>query len=674
MQIEQKLQEEVAAAMQQLFSTQIAPDQVQITLTDANFDGDRTVVVFPLAGRARKSPAEVAEQLGNFLQEQVSEISAFNIVKGYLNVSFSNAFWMEKFNTIKSTEAFGTAAPTGITKMVEYSSPNTNKPLHLGHLRNIFLGWSVAEILKACGHEVVKVQIINDRGIHICMSMLAYQKWGKGEQPSAELKGDHLVGKYYVLFNTELKKQTQALLEQYQGGDYTGLVTDMAEKFATLQNKLPELEATAQTAKTALNNFLAEQGVEEAKALKGEAKKEAKPLQKEARSSVAKIQEAEVALQDIAKKSTPILQEAREMLLQWEAKDAAVYALWEKMNGWVYAGFDATYNQMGVSFDKLYFESDTYLTGKEHVQDGLDKGIFYQKEDGSIWCDLTDRGMDHKLLLRSDGTAVYMTQDIGTAILRFEDYPALQQLIYTVGNEQEYHFRALFHILDKLGLPWAKECRHLSYGMVELPHGKMKSREGTVVDADNLMHEVIYQAELKTQDSGKLDRVPKAEHPELFRKIGLGAVKYYLLHVDPVRGMKYDPEASVELNGDTGPYLQYQYARVASLRRNYAAKYNEPVQVNTYDLFLGKSDIELIGTIARFPAVVQDAGAAIDPSIITSYTRELAVTMSAYYHENPILKDVTREVCDFRMELVDAGGKVLESALRLLGIEVPELM
>lgn len=593
MTLENKLISTVAKAISELFGADVPEKDIQIQNTRKEFEGELTLVVFPLVRYAKKSPEKTAEAIGDYLKDKIAQISNFNVVKGFLNLEIRDNFWLEQLQNSLSVKDFGNLPAASKEKvMVEYSSPNTNKPLHLGHLRNNFLGFSVARILEAAGHEVVKVQIINDRGIHICKSMLAWQKFGKGETPdSTGMKGDHLVGKYYVLFEQELKKQAAKLIEEE---DYS---------------------------------------------------------------------------EEEARKYAPIMQEAQEMLLKWEAKETEVYDLWQTMNSWVYEGFEVTYNNMGVTFDKLYFESDTWLVGKNEVLKGVESGAFYKKKDASVWVDLTDAGLDEKLLLRKDGTAVYMTQDIGTAILRFREYPKLSRLIYTVGNEQEYHFKVLFLILQKLGFEWAKECYHLSYGMVELPEGKMKSREGTVVDADDLMLQMSTTAREITEELGKLDGIPNEEKEELYQQIGMASLKYFLLKVDPRKSMLFDPRESLDFNGNTGPFIQYAYARINSILRNYKGEtgFNEAVQ-------LSHLEKTLILKIYQYPNLVEEAAANYSPALLANYIYDMVKDFNSFYQSTPILKQEDVNLVKFRVSLAMQTGRVIEHAMALLGIEVPERM
>ena len=579
-------------AVSALYDGQVSADMVQVQKTRKEFDGDLTVVVFPLLKFSKKSPEETGKELGNYLQQNVSEVVVFNVVKGFLNLTISDEYWLNQFNEISQKESYGFAEKNlGITTMVEYSSPNTNKPLHLGHIRNCLLGWSVAEILKANGHNVIKTQIINDRGIHICKSMLAWQKWGNGEEPSDEKKGDKLVGEYYVEFDRKHKLEI---------------------------------------------------------------------------SQTASVSETDA----VSKPRTQLLSEAQQLLRKWEAKDTEVYALWKKMNGWVYEGFDVTYKRMGIDFDQLYYESDTYLNGKEIVLKGLEKDIFFKKDDGSVWCDLTKEGLDEKLLLRADGTSVYITQDIGTAIKRFEGFPELAKQIYVVGSEQNYHFKVLFFILKKLGYEWADECLHLSYGMIDLPSGKMKSREGTVVDADDLMQEMHKTAKAITEELSKVEEIPENERDELYWMVGLGALKYFILKVDPKKKMLFDPKESVDFHGNTGPFIQYTYARIQSVLR----KAKENLEFRIQHVALQREEKEIIKLICEYPQIIKEAGENYSPALIANYAYELTKSFNHFYQSISILAAETDELIAFRVALSEMSGKVLKSALGLLGIEVPERM
>ncbi|GIV37841.1 MAG: arginine--tRNA ligase [Cyclobacteriaceae bacterium] len=595
MQIEQQLTSEIQKAVRHLFGAE--PPDIQLQPTRPEFAGSHTLVCFPLTRLSRKSPDETAQAIGAYLTANVPWISAFQVVKGFLNISLSDSVWTKVLAYIFQHTAYGTLPASGREIMVEYSSPNTNKPLHLGHLRNNFLGWSVSEILKANGYTVHRVQIINDRGIHICKSMAAWKLFGNGETPqSSGMKGDHLVGKYYVEFDRQYKKEVKALMEQ-------GLSEEEAGKQA------------------------------------------------------------------------PIMQLATDLLRRWEAKDEETLSLWRTMNGWVYQGFEATYRRMGVTFDKLYYESDTYLLGREEVLKGLQQGVFYKKEDGSVWVDLTAEGLDHKVLLRADGTSVYITQDIGTAILRFRDFPNIEGQIYTVGNEQEYHFKVLFIILRKLGYSWAEKCHHLSYGMVDLPTGKMKSREGTVVDADDLMDEMVKDAETLTRQLGKIEGLTEAEARELFETIGLGALKFFLLKVDPRKRMLFDPQESIQLQGFTGPFIQYTHARIKALLRkaaqegiSFGAKGFENLQK------LEPAERHVVQVLSRYEEKVKEAALLYSPAIIANYAYELAREYNQFYQTIPVLGETDNSSVQFRLALSDAVARVIAHAMHLLGIRVPERM
>ncbi len=569
-------------------------DNIQIQKTRKEFEGDYTVVVFPLLKASRKSPEATATELGEKIVASTPEIKSFNVIKGFLNLAIDASFWAARFQEIVETENFGMAPASGRTIMIEYSSPNTNKPLHLGHVRNNLLGYSVATILKANGHNVIKVNLVNDRGIHICKSMLAWQLYGGGETPaSSGMKGDHLVGKYYVEFDKHYKAQVKELM--------------------------------------------AEKGISE----------------------------------DEAKKQAPIMLQAQEMLRKWEAKDPEVYALWETMNGWVYEGFDVTYKAMGVDFDKVYYESQTYLLGKSLVEDGLKKGVFFRKEDNSVWIDLEADGLDQKLLLRGDGTSVYMTQDLGTALSRFEEN-SLDDMIYVVGNEQNYHFQVLKLVLKKLGYEWSDNIFHLSYGMVELPEGKMKSREGTVVDADDLIADMIGTAREMSDELGKLDGCSEEEAAAICEMVGLGALKYFILKVDPKKTMLFDPRESIDFNGNTGPFIQYTHARIRSILR----KAEEAgIDASTYvNATLLPEEVELVKALAEYPAVVRTAGEQFAPSVIAAYAYDLAKQFNGYYHDHSILKEENEAVRSLRLKLAAEVARVIRSAMSLLGINVPERM
>jgi arginyl-tRNA synthetase len=592
MNIEQFITDATAQVVEKLYGT-FDKSVIQVQKTRKEFEGDYTIVVFPLLKLSRKSPEETARAIGERMVADYSQFEAFNVIKGFLNLSLGAGFWATKFAEIHETSDYGFAPATGRTIMVEYSSPNTNKPLHLGHIRNNLLGYSVSRILQACGNKVIKVNLVNDRGIHICKSMLAWLKWGDGETPeSSGIKGDHLVGKYYVEFDKHYKAEIRDLMA---GG--------MSE--------------------------------------------------------------------DEAKHKAPSMVEAQDMLRRWEAKDPATIALWQKMNGWVYDGFEKTYKALGVDFDKTYYESNTYLLGKNIVEDGLAKGVFYRESDGSVWIDLTADGLDKKLLLRSDGTSVYMTQDLGTAYQRHEENK-LDAMIYVVGNEQNYHFQVLKLVLKKLGYDWADSIYHLSYGMVELPEGKMKSREGTVVDADDLIDDMVTTAREMSQELGKLDECTVEEADEISRMVGLGALKYFILKVDPRKTMLFDPRESIDFNGNTGPFIQYTHARIRSVLRK-AAEMN--IDINAATAALPSADeIELIKLLADFPAIVTDAGAGYSPALIAGYVYELAKTFNGYYHNNQIVREESADVRLMRLKLCTAIAAVIKRGMSLLGIEVPERM
>lgn len=592
MNIESIISEAIVESVETLYG-KIDGEALQIQKTRREFEGDYTLVVFPLLRRSRMSPEATASEIGSRILKDDPRFTAYNVIKGFLNLTLSDAFWSDRFDAICADARYGEAEASGRTVMIEYSSPNTNKPLHLGHIRNNLLGYSVARILEANGHRVIKANLVNDRGIHICKSMLAWQRFGYGETPeSSGMKGDHLVGKYYVEFDKHYKAEVRKLTE---GG--------MSE--------------------------------------------------------------------EEAKKQAPILLEAQEMLRKWEAKDPEVYGLWQRMNGWVYDGFDVTYKSLGVDFDKVYYESQTYLLGKSLVQEGLDKGVFFRKEDNSVWIDLTADGLDQKLLLRGDGTSVYMTQDLGTAYRRFEEN-RLDEMIYVVGNEQNYHFQVLKLILKKLGYAaWSDHIFHLSYGMVELPEGKMKSREGTVVDADDLIDKMVETAREMSAELGKLDGCTPEEADTVSRTVGLGALKYFILKVDPKKTMLFDPRESIDFNGNTGPFIQYTHARIRSILRK-AAEAGIEAEGRVSDL--QAEERELVKTLSDYPATVAAAGENFAPSIIGAYAYELAKQFNGYYHDHPILKEENAAVRGFRLRLAAEVARVIRHAMRLLGIEVPERM
>ena len=597
MNIENKLVDSVINGLKALYGQEVPAAQVQLQKTKKEFEGHLTLVVFPFLRMSKKGPEQTAQEIGEYLQANEPAVAAFNVIKGFLNLTIASSAWIELLNVIHADEQYGITAADDNSPlvMIEYSSPNTNKPLHLGHVRNNLLGNALANIVMANGNKVVKTNIVNDRGIHICKSMLAWKLYGNGETPeSSGKKGDHLVGDYYVSFDKHYKAEVAELMK---GG-----------------------------------------------------------MTKE---------EAEAA--------SPLMNEAREMLVKWEAGDPEVRALWAMMNNWVYAGFDETYRKMGVSFDKIYYESNTYLEGKEKVMEGLEKGFFYKKEDGSVWADLTGEGLDHKLLLRADGTSVYMTQDIGTAKLRFADYP-IDKMIYVVGNEQNYHFQVLSILLDKLGFEWGKSLVHFSYGMVELPEGKMKSREGTVVDADDLMEEMIATAKETSQELGKLDGLTREEADDIARIVGLGALKYFILKVDARKNMTFNPKESIDFNGNTGPFIQYTYARIQSVLRKAAESgIVIPVQLPS-GIELSEKEEGLIQMVADFAAVVAQAGTDYSPSVIANYTYDLVKEYNQFYHDFSILREENEAVKVFRVALSANVAKVVRLGMGLLGIEVPARM
>ena len=634
--MEQKIKELVLLHSTDLFGMQVEEQVIQFQKTRKDLEGDLTLVIFPFVKLLRCNPTEAGEKIGTFLVKELPIIERFEVVSGFLNLVISPTFWISQLNEINKESQFGyQKANSKPTIMVEYSSPNTNKPLHLGHLRNNFLGYSVAEILKANGHRVIKTQVINDRGIHICKSMLAWEKFSplneKGERETPEntgLKGDKLVGKYYVEFDKRFNAEAKEIIELWEKGDFDNFSNECITEF---------------------NRLTAAKVGKDEKSVKG----------------------LDDKIKDLAKNQTTLLREAKDMLVKWEARDPQVYLLWTTMNNWVYAGFEVTYKAMGVDFDKLYFESDTFLLGKDIVLEGLQKGVFFKKEDGSVWIDLTADGLDEKLVLRSDGTAVYMTQDIGTAVDRFTDYPDLNSIIYTVGNEQDYHFKVLFLILDKMGYSWAKNCSHLSYGMVDLPTGKMKSREGTVVDADDLMSEIIEKATEMTKERGHLDGMSEVERSELFNLIGMGGLKYYLMKVDPKKRMMFDPEESIELNGNTGPFIQYTHARIKSLLAKSGVS---DLQNGTSCSTIREEETAIIKLLVDFPAVLDEAGKELSPAVLANYTYELVKTYNHFYQAVPILIEQDEMAKHMRLILSSNVAKVIALSMRLLGIRVPERM
>ncbi|WP_289862854.1 arginine--tRNA ligase [uncultured Duncaniella sp.] len=595
MSIDSIIAQAVSKAVKELYGIDTPAETIVPQATRKEFEGNLTVVVFPWVKAARKAPDAVGQEIGAWLEANEEAVEKFNVVKGFLNITIAPKFWNSVLGHIADTPDYGlqTANENSPLVMVEYSSPNTNKPLHLGHIRNNLLGFSLSEILKACGNRVVKTNIVNDRGIHICKSMLAWQKWGEGVTPaSSGKKGDHLIGDFYVLFDKHYKAELKALEEQ-------GMTKEEAEG------------------------------------------------------------------------ASPLMKEARTMLVKWEQKDPEIRSLWETMNSWVYAGFDETYKRMGVNFDKIYYESETYLEGKGKVLEGLEAGKMYRKEDGSVWADLTGEGLDHKLLLRSDGTSVYMTQDIGTAKLRYEDYP-IDKMIYVVGNEQNYHFQVLSILLDRLGFKWGKDLVHFSYGMVELPEGKMKSREGTVVDADDLMDDMVATAKTVSAELGKLDGLSDDEVARISEMVGLGALKYFLLKVDPRKNITFNPKESIDFNGNTGPFIQYTYARICSVLRKAE---EEGMKIGDYsNIAPGEREITLIQTLADFPATVQAAGQSYSPALIANYIYDLVKSYNQFYHDCSILKEEDEAKRSLRLELSRQTANVVKTGMGLLGIDVPERM
>ena len=602
MNIEAQITGSVVAAVKELYGQDVPASMVQLQKTKAAFEGNLTVVVFPFLKISKKKPEDTAQEMGQYLVDNCEAVAQFNVVKGFLNLVVSPAAWLALLADIDSNAEFGLKKATDESPlvMIEYSSPNTNKPLHLGHVRNNLLGWSLAKIMEANGYRVVKTNIVNDRGIHICKSMLAWLKWGNGETPETSgKKGDHLIGDYYVAFDKHYREEVKELKAQYEA---EGMDAEKAE--------------------------------------------------------------------ERAKQEAPLIKEAHEMLVKWEQNDPEVRALWEKMNSWVYAGFDETYKALGVSFDKIYYESQTYLIGKKKVEEGLEKGLFFRKEDNSVWADLTDAGLDQKLLLRSDGTSVYMTQDIGTAQMRFEDYP-IDKMIYVVGNEQNYHFQVLSLLLDRLGFKWGKELVHFSYGMVELPNGKMKSREGTVVDADDLVATMISDARQMSEDKvNKIEGISDDEKDEIARIVGMGALKYFILKVDARKNMLFNPEESIDFNGNTGPFIQYTHARIRSILRKAQDTANALNNTST----LNAKEIELIQKMNEFPSAVEQAGKDYSPSGIANYCYELTKEFNQFYHDYSILNAESDEAKNVRLMIARNVAKTLKNGMALLGIEVPERM
>ena len=606
MSIDTNISTAVKAAIKDLYGQEVPDKMVQLQNTRSEFEGNLTLVVFPFLKMSKKKPEDTAKEIGDYLVENTDSVAKYNVVKGFLNLSIASSAWIGLLNTIHADEHFGEKTATDVSPlvMIEYSSPNTNKPLHLGHVRNNLLGWSLAQIMAANGNKVVKTNIVNDRGIHICKSMLAWQKWGNGETPETSgKKGDHLIGDYYVAFDKHYREEVKSLKNQYMS---EGMDEETAEKRA--------------------------------------------------------------------KDDAPLIKEAHEMLVKWEQGDKEVRSLWEKMNSWVYAGFDETYHALGVSFDKIYYESETYLEGKAKVEEGLERGLFFRKEDNSVWADLTNDGLDQKLLLRSDGTSVYMTQDIGTAQMRFKDYP-IDKMIYVVGNEQNYHFQVLSILLDRLGFKWGKELVHFSYGMVELPNGKMKSREGTVVDADDLIATMITDARQMSEDKvNKLTDISEEEKNEIARIVGMGALKYFILKVDARKNMLFNPEESIDFNGNTGPFIQYTHARIRSILRKAEAEGFIIPQTLETDMPVNAKETDLIQKLNEYGAAVEQAGQNYSPSGIANYCYELTKQFNQFYHDFSILNADSKEEKTVRLVLAANVAKVIKNGMRLLGIEVPERM
>ncbi len=592
MTIENTILQHIQKAVSSLYQIELPLEQISLQETRKEFEGQITVVTFPFTRFSKKTPEQTGVEIGEYLKQHITEVIGFNVIKGFLNLSVSDSYWIEQLSHAILNPQYGQFPLNGKKVMVEYSSPNTNKPLHLGHVRNNLLGYSVAEILSVYGYEVIKVNLVNDRGIHICKSMLAWQLFGNNETPqSSGLKGDHLVGKYYVIFDQKYKKQIEAL------------------------------KASGQ-------------------------------------------------IEEEAKKNAAIMRQAQQMLLDWEANDKEVKDLWKKMNGWVYTGFSETYKKLGVDFEKFYYESETYLLGKDIIDEGLDKGVFFKKEDGSVWIDLTEDGLDQKLVLRADGTSVYITQDLGTAQFKYEDFK-MDESIYVVGNEQDYHFKVLFLILDKLGKTWAKGLHHLSYGMVDLPSGKMKSREGTVVDADELIDEMIYTAKHRTEELGKVDGFSEDEKHNLYEMIGMGALKYFLLKVEPKKRLLFDPQESIDFQGHTGPFIQYTHARIRSVLAK--ANYKEQI-ASDYKFDLASVERDLLVTLTKYPSIIEASAKEYSPAHIANYVFELAKLYNKFYHEEPILKAEDPNVKNFRLDLSAATSSVINKGMKLLGITVPDRM
>ncbi|MUV03574.1 arginine--tRNA ligase [Flavobacterium rakeshii] len=700
MALSQILTSHIEKAINELFGVTL--EKVELQATRREFEGDITMVIFPLLKLVKSNPVELGNKIGQYLADNSEIVDRYNVVSGFLNIVIADAYYVNFFNDIKEDENYGLLSPEPGDKavMVEYSSPNTNKPLHLGHVRNNLLGYSVAEIIKASGKKVYKTQIINDRGIHICKSMLAWQKFGNGQTPeSTGLKGDKLVGNFYVEFENDLRKQAKPIFEAFVKGDFSLDKTNSGEKLSGFNTEIQKFTAMrddkiAQLDFEKITSFDSElaaeikNGLESGSTIskvfsafrknaqddlvKSKPFKEVDTLLKPIISLEDKIDGLVSEINDAARNNTEVMQEAKEMLRKWEAGDPEVIALWKKMNQWVYDGFATTYKNLGVNFDSYYYESNTYLLGKDVVEDGLARGVFFKKEDGSVWIDLTDEGLDEKLVLRSDGTSVYITQDIGTAIQRVKDYPDVGGMVYTVGNEQDYHFKVLFLILKKLGYDWAASLYHLSYGMVDLPSGKMKSREGTVVDADDLMNEMTATAKQISEELGKLEGYSEEEKTNLYKTIGMGALKYYILKVDPKKRILFNPEESVDFAGNTGPFIQYTYARIQSLIRKADFDFSAPL--SSADVVLHEKEKTVLKLIAQYPEVIQNAAESHSPALIANYIYELVREYNSFYQTVTILGSEVETEKIFRIQLSKKVGETIKSAFALLGIGVPERM
>ncbi len=639
MDIELQLKGKVVAAVKELYGQEINENQAQVQITRKDLTGDFTIVVFPLLKVSKKSPEDTGKDIGEFIKNSDENVANYNVVKGFLNIELAADYWLNLVNDITTNETYGyqSVDENSPLMMIEYSSPNTNKPLHLGHIRNNLLGYSLSRIAAANGYKVVKTNIVNDRGIHICKSMLAWKKWGNGATPeSTGLKGDKLVGDFYVKFDKEYKAEIKTIIaDKIKDFPAIAEVEDFSSAYSALKAK--------KKTKEGLNDSENEQF------------------------------KACEELTKYAENNAPLILEAREMLRKWEAKDPEVYGDWETMNSWVYAGFDVTYKKLGVDFDKIYYESDTYTVGRDMVLEGLDKGLFYRRDDNSVWCNLADDGLDEKLLLRKDGTSVYMTQDIGTAKLRFDDFD-IDKMVYVVGNEQDYHFQVLALLLDKLGFKWGKDLVHFSYGMVELPEGKMKSREGTVVDADDLVDEMVNTAREMSKELGKLEGYSEEEAEVVFRMIALGALKYFILKVDPRKNMTFNPSESIDFNGNTGPFIQYTHARIQSIFRKAAEKGIEVADKAPTNVEIGEKENNLIRMISNFPNIVKEAGKVFSPAVIANFAYDLAKEYNQFYHDYPILFEEDEDKRMMRLVLCKTVGKTIRNAMWLLGVDVPEKM